>query len=504
MELKALANQVDSLKETDGPPDYKTLTTPLLETHDSSEPMDSIANFPSTFETNHFRLAGFDLNVEPKISIACDVAPHLPDSSISFPEFTSQHLPTLSNETPFFSAQVHPTPSRAVPVCATQTTATLPRSKRFCESRPRVRFSKADSCHGTQCGSTQVHMKPHMGTQQSHPTFPRDHSDTTQFHIIQPFNTLDTIISTSSNTSFFHCSFKIAALLSHTEPPPGHPLHQTFSLPSWAFDDQFLPKPEIGKFDGDPMKYKSFRNNFETHIESKFRDPKILLCLLLQHCKAKVKNQIEHFSNKGIDGYGLALDRLEREYGQSWVIADACERRLQKFVNVKSNDLGNLRMFADLLEKTEVLSKDIQCYGSLNSSGSITTLVNKLPYDMRRAWVRESVAIENRTNRIASFGDLTSFVINKSMEANSLYGRRILASANKPSSNIKTSRFFSSNSVSADFPLSSTLVSSHALASSSFCFFCDSPNHILLNCPKFLKAPGREQEQVGKIKETLL
>ena len=142
MELEALANQVDSLDETDGPPNYKTLTTPLLETHDSSAPMGSIANFPSTFETKHSRLAGFDLNVKPKISIVCDVAPHLPDSSISFPELTSQHLPTLLNETPFFSAQVHPTPSRVVPVYSTQTTATLPRSEQYCESRPRVRFSK--------------------------------------------------------------------------------------------------------------------------------------------------------------------------------------------------------------------------------------------------------------------------------------------------------------------------------------------------------------------------
>ena len=143
-----------------------------------------------------------------------------------------------------------------------------------------------------------------------------------------------------------------------------------------------------------------------------------------------MKDQIEHFLNKGIDGYGLALDRLKREYGQPWVIADACERRLLKFVNVKSNDLENLRMFADLLEKTKVLLKDIQCYGSLNFLESITMLVNKLPCDMRRAWVRKSAAIENQTNRIASFSDLTFFVMNKSMKANSLYGRRILASVN--------------------------------------------------------------------------
>ena len=120
---------------------------------------------------------------------------------------------------------------------------------------------------------------------------------------------------------------------------------------------------------------------------------------------------------------------------------------------------------------------------------------------MRRAWVRESVAIESRTNRIASFSDLILFVINKSLEANSLYGRRILASANKPNSNIKTSQFFLSNSVSADFPLSSTLVSSHALASSNLCFFCDSLNHLLLNCPKFLKAPVENWSKVVKSKK---
>ena len=87
------------------------------------------------------------------------------------------------------------------------------------------------------------------------------------------------------------------------------------------------------------------------------------------------------------------------------------------------------------------------------------------------------------------------------MEANSLYERRILASANKPNSNIETSQFFSSNSVSADFPLSSTLVSSHALASSNLCFFFDSSNHLLLNCPKFLKAPVGNRSKFVKSKK---
>ena len=172
----------------------------------------------------HSRLAGFNLNVKINISIACDVALHLSDSSVFVPEFSPQHFPPLSHETPFFSTQIHPALYRAMPVYTTQTTATLPRSERCCESWPQVRFSEADSCHGTQCGLTQVHMKRHISTQKSHGTLPRDHSDTTQFHITKPLDTFEHS-NLSSNAPFFHCSPNIAAPLFYTAPPPGYPLH---------------------------------------------------------------------------------------------------------------------------------------------------------------------------------------------------------------------------------------------------------------------------------------
>ena len=101
----------------------------------------------------------------------------------------------------------------------------------------------------------------------------------------------------------------------------------------------------------DPLNKRSFRNNFDTHIESKFRDQKILLCLLVQYREAKIKGQMEYVLNEEIGGYGLALNSLERKYSQPCVIADSCERRLRKFVCVKSNYLENLGMFADLLKK---------------------------------------------------------------------------------------------------------------------------------------------------------
>ena len=77
------------------------------------------------------------------------------------------------------------------------------------------------------------------------------------------------------------------------------------------YDDRFFPKPELPKFDGNPLNYINFMLNFETHIESKFRDPKILLCLLLQHCDCKIRDRIQHFSDKDISGYRMARDCLK-------------------------------------------------------------------------------------------------------------------------------------------------------------------------------------------------
>ena len=79
--------------------------------------------------------------------------------------------------------------------------------------------------------------------------------------------------------------------------------------------------------------------NFETHIESRFHDPKILLCLLFQHCDRKIRNRIQDFSDKDISGYRMARDRLEQEFDQPCITAEACKQRLKDFSAVKSEPL---------------------------------------------------------------------------------------------------------------------------------------------------------------------
>ena len=56
----------------------------------------------------------------------------------------------------------------------------------------------------------------------------------------------------------------------------------------------------------------------------------------------------------------------------------------------------------------------------------MTQLSNKLPFEFRRTWVKESVAVEAQSGQIADFSHFVSFVVKLSEEANSLYGRECL------------------------------------------------------------------------------
>ena len=68
-------------------------------------------------------------------------------------------------------------------------------------------------------------------------------------------------------------------------------------------------------------------------------DNKVLLCYLLQYCKTKVRDKIQHFTNKGNAGYALVCERLKQTYSRPNIIADTCEQCWKAAKAVKLNDL---------------------------------------------------------------------------------------------------------------------------------------------------------------------
>ena len=168
--------------------------------------------------------------------------------------------------------------------------------------------------------------------------------------------------------------------VSQARPPPGFPPFILYSR-LVSYDELFLPRPEFKKFNGNPLEFKSFIADFETHIEPRVIDNQMLFSLLLQHCEDKIKPKIEHYAERGALAYGLAKERLHREYGKECLIADMCEQRLFNVPSVKSNDPEGLKNYSEILEKALITLQTLSSFASVNSLDSMMKLIYKLPFE---------------------------------------------------------------------------------------------------------------------------
>ena len=125
-------------------------------------------------------------------------------------------------------------------------------------------------------------------------------------------------------------------------------------------------------------------------------------------------------------------------------------------------------------------------------------LIQKLTFDSRRAWVKESVKVEQETGRVADF---SRFVNRLSDEANSLYGRRVLgAQSTKPPSKAQTTPDIrkSASSYNESSKPTNSNSSKPATLIPFACFYCKDINHGLLECAKFRGAPLHERSKFIK------
>ena len=199
--------------------------------------------------------------------------------------------------------------------------------------------------------------------------------------------------------------------------------------------------------------------------------------------------KLNHFSDKGSESYALAIGRLELEYGCPCIIVDACEQRVKNAKAVKPDDPESLKCFSDLLEKTKNTLEGIGYFGSLNTLDVMTQLINKLSFEFRRLWVKESVAEETQSGQVADISHFVSFVVKLSKEVNSLYGWRVFGTLSRARPETHSSSTLRSGDRRKS-ALSSSNVNvwrtQNPQQSDRFaCFFCKIPYHRFLECLEF-------------------
>ena len=105
-----------------------------------------------------------------------------------------------------------------------------------------------------------------------------------------------------------------------------------------------MPKRELLTFDGNPLNYWLFINNFEVNISKRVPDAETRLAYLIQHCTGKAREAIKNCAIiSGPDqGYRKAQEILFHRFGQQHIIAHAHITKIVEGPQIKNTDVTGL------------------------------------------------------------------------------------------------------------------------------------------------------------------
>ena len=132
-----------------------------------------------------------------------------------------------------------------------------------------------------------------------------------------------------------------------------------------------LPKPELSKFDGNPLQYWSFIRSFENNIERNASDENEKLTYLVQYCIGEARRVIKScVTMDPLVGYKTARQLLKERFGHPYMIASSFVKSVTEGAPIKPTDGVELLAFADQLRDCENTLKAIGYLDEINSAAT--------------------------------------------------------------------------------------------------------------------------------------
>ena len=160
---------------------------------------------------------------------------------------------------------------------------------------------------------------------------------------------------------------------------------QTFQTMASTIKQGFsLPKPDIGKFDGNPLDYWNFVRSFDNSIAKNASDDGERLSYLLQYCTRGARDTIKScLALNSAVGYRTARTLLEERFGHPYKIAAAHLNRITRGAPLKPDDQRRLLTFADQLNVLE----SIAYMDEINSADNLRNVIERLPFHLKVKWL---------------------------------------------------------------------------------------------------------------------
>jgi len=108
-------------------------------------------------------------------------------------------------------------------------------------------------------------------------------------------------------------------------------------------------------------------------------------------------------------GYKRTKEVLRDNFGRPNVIARAYIDKLSAGPLIKADDANGLVKFARDVEECNVTFSHLKYFSDLNNFENIFKIVQRLPFELKRRWLRMASKVEQAVQE-ASFADLVTFV----------------------------------------------------------------------------------------------
>ena len=109
------------------------------------------------------------------------------------------------------------------------------------------------------------------------------------------------------------------------------------------------------------------------------------------------------------DGFDTAMERLNECYGKSHVIARSYIESVTKGPAIKLNDIASLEQLKNDMVKCQSVLSRLEFNSDLDSSGTLSLIVQRLPDAFQLRWLRRVSKILDG-GRGTVFRDLVTFV----------------------------------------------------------------------------------------------
>ena len=186
-----------------------------------------------------------------------------------------------------------------------------------------------------------------------------------------------------------------------------------------------LPKTELMTFNGDPIEYWPFIRAFENTVDRESVGDAAKLARLQQYCTGPAKKLIQCCAVKSPpEGYMLARRLLKERFGSEHDISEAWINKIVTRPDIRDNKA--LRDYSDDLRNCRETLDTMGRLSEINTGRSLIQIVEKLPWDLRKGWLKRVHCIKTRENRVPTIDDVVKFVEASAEQANDpIFGKLV-------------------------------------------------------------------------------